>query len=183
MINLLPPEMKSQISAARTNRLLLRYNFLLLLAIGFLLAAIALVYIYLASTKSSAAATITYNQSKASDYASVQSDANNFRQNLASAKQILDSDITYTKVIVEIANLLPSGVVLDNLSLDSTSFGTPTTLSAKVTDYQTALTLKNSLQNSKVFSNVSIQSIASGSDTQYPLSVMLLVTIQKDAAQ
>jgi hypothetical protein len=44
MINLLPPETKAQIAAARTNRLLLRYNMLLLAALAFLLAAFVIVY-------------------------------------------------------------------------------------------------------------------------------------------
>lgn len=183
MINLLPPEMKSQISAARTNRLLLRYNVLLLAALGFMLIAIAIVYLYLVNAKATAEATVAENRAKASDYAAVESEANAFKQNLANAKQILDGDITYTKVVLQIASLLPSGVVLDNVSLDSSSFGSPTVLSARAKDYSTVLTLKSTLQNSSLFSNVSIQSISSGGDGEYPLSVMLSVTIKKDAAQ
>lgn len=183
MINLLPPDTKRQLRAARSNRLLLRYNFLLIGAFVFLLAALGVVYMYLSNTKSVAEATITDNRAKVSDYATIQAQANTFRQNLSSAKQILDDDISYTKVILAISKVLPSGVVLNTLSLDSKAFGNPTTLAADVRDYPTVLTLKNALQASNLFSNVSIQSITGGVDGAYPLSVNLNVTILKDAAQ
>lgn len=182
MINLLPPDSKSQIRAARSNRMLLRYNLLLLVALIFLIAAIGTVYVSLINTRVAAEDTIAFNQSKVTDYAAIQTQAASFRQNLSSAKQILDSDVAYTGVILEIAQVLPSGVVLDTLSLDSRTFGTPTTLAARVKDYPTALNLKNSLQKSSVFSDVSIQSITGGGDGEYPLSVTLSVTIRKEAA-
>lgn len=184
MINLLPPETRKQLGAARTNRLLLRYNLLLLIAIAFMLAAVGLVYIYLGSTKASAESTIAENIARAGDYDTVDSEANSFRQQLASVKQILDSDTKYTKVALEIAGVLPSGVVLETLNLDSTTFGTPTTLVTKATDYDTVLRLKESLQRSTIFSDASIQSINDGGGTgKYPLTATFSVTIRKDAAK
>jgi Tfp pilus assembly protein PilN len=183
MINLLPPETRSQLGAARANRLLLRYNFLLLAALAFLLAAIGLVYIYLGNAKTSAERTIAENIARAGDYSAVDAEANSFRQDLASAKQILDNDVTYTKVILEIAGVLPSGVVLDTLNLDSSTFGTPTTLTANVTDYSTVLRLKDALQKSSLFSDVSLQTISSEGTGRYPLQATLSVTIRKDAAR
>lgn len=183
MINLLPPDAKTQITAARANRLLLRYNILLLVAIAFLLAAIGFVYIYLGNAKVAAEAAIQENISRVGDYAAVEAEANSLKQDLANAKQILDSDVTYTKVILEIAKVLPPGVVLDTLNLDSATFGTPTALTAKVRDYPTVLTLKDSLQNSNLFSGVSIQTISSDGTGEYPLTATLSVTIRKDAAR
>lgn len=183
MINLLPPDTRSQIAAARVNRLLLRYNVLLLAALAFLLAAIGLVYVYLGSAKASAETAIQENRARVGDYSAVETDAATFRQHLATAKQILDNDVTYTKVILEIANVLPSGVVLDTLNLDSTTFGTPTSITAKVRDYPTVLRLKDSLQQSKLFSDVSIQTISNDGEGGYPLSATFSVTISKDAAR
>ncbi len=183
MINLLPPEMKRQTAAARANLLLLRYNILLLGAVGFLIAAIGLVYVYLGNEKRVAENTIASNVAKAGDFGSVEAEANAFKQSLANAKQILDSDATYTKVILEIAGVLPAGVVIDTLSLDSQTFGTPTSLAANVRDYATVLRLKDSLQASAIFSDVSIQTISDGGSGDYPLTATFSVTIRKDAAQ
>lgn len=183
MINLLPPEIKAQTNAARANRLLLRYGILLLGAFVFLLAAIGLVHVYLGTTKASAEAAITDNISRAGGYASVEAEAQAFRQNLSSVKQILDTDVTYTKVVLKIANVLPPGVVLSTINLDSQTFGTPTTLTANVKDYPTVLRLKDSLQASDLFTNVSLQTISNEGVGDYPLSATLAVTIQKDAAK
>ena len=183
MINLLPPETKTQIAAARANRLLLRYNILLLVALTFLAAAIGFVYIYLGSAKISAETAIQANIAKVGDYSAVEAEAGAFRQDLANAKTILDNDVTYTKVILGIAKVLPPGVVLDTLSLDSTTFGTPTTLTANVSNYATVLALKDSLQQSDLFSDVSLQTISNDGSGSYPLSATLSVTIRKDAAR
>jgi Tfp pilus assembly protein PilN len=183
MINLLPPEVKAQTNAARANRLLLRYNVLLLAAVGFLLVSIGIVYVYLGNAKAVAETTIANNTAKAGDYTAAKTEADEFRQNLANARQILDNDVTYTKVILEVAAVLPPGVVLDTLSLDSQTFGTPTTLSTNVTDYATVLRLKDSLQASTIFTNVSIQTISDSGSGSYPLTATFSVTIRKDAAR
>lgn len=196
MINLLPPEDKRQIRAARANSLLLRYNILLLGAIVFLFLAIGGVYVYLQSTKTSAEQTISDNESKVAGFSKVQGEAEQFKSNLTIAKQILDKEVTYTSVILKISHLLPSGVVLDSLNLDSATFGTATTLTAKAKNYNDAIALKNAFQDSDIFTDVHFQSIStsSGSDSSsssgtdssssdYPVTINLSVVIKKEAVQ
>lgn len=180
MINLLPPNEKRQIRAARSNTLLLRYNIASVVALVFLGAAIAVTYFYLSNAKSDAESTISANQSRVGSYARVEAEAQQFRSNLTTAKQILDKEITYTKVAIQVANLLPQGVVLDQLSLDAQTFGTPTVLAAKAKSYEAAIALKNSFQSSSLFSNVHFQNITSSQDKgDYPFSVNLNVTFVK----
>jgi Tfp pilus assembly protein PilN len=183
MINLLPPEEKRQLRAARSNTLLLRYTIFLLIAIAFLGAAIGVTYFYLSSTKASAEQTISDNKAKVSSYATIETQASQFRNNLATAKQILDHEVTYTKVILDISQLLPSGVVLPSLSLDSQTFGTETTIAASAKDYDRVLALKTAFENSPLFTNVHFISIANSASTAYPITVTLGVTIKKGAAQ
>lgn len=183
MINLLPPEIKTETNAARLNRLLLRYNIMVLGALVFSLAFMGVVYIFLVNAKTVAESTIENNIARAGDYQSVESEANTFKTDLTSAKQILDGDVRYTNIILEIAKVLPPGVVLDTLSLDSQTFGTPTTLAANARDYPTVLRLKESLQSSTVFENVSIQTISNSGSGDYPLSATFSVTIPKDATK
>lgn len=183
MINLLPPEQKRQLRAARTNTVLLRYNIALFSSIIFLGLALGFTYIYLSNTKSNAEQVINTNKEKVSGYASVEAKAQQFRTNLTIAKQILDHEVAYTKVILEISHLLPSGVVLQNLSLDSQTFGTEYILSAQAKDYTHALALKDAFQNSPLFSNVHFQSVTSNGISGYPIGISLSVTIKKDAAK
>lgn len=184
MIDLLPPEEKRQLRAARSNTLLIRYNLLLLGAVAFLGLAFGVTYVYLRNTKNNAEQTITQNNAKVGSYAAVTTQAQEFRTNLAIAKQILNQEVTYTKVILAIAKLLPSGVILQNISLDSQTFGTETTLTAQAKDYASALALKDSFQQSPLFSDVHFESITTtGTSGRYPITVSLNVTIKKDAAK
>lgn len=182
MINLLPPLEKKELRAARTNVLLLRYNFFLLGAVAFLGAATIITYIYLTTTKSNAEQAINENRAKESAYAATAAEAQQFRANLTTAKQILDHEVTYSKVIVNIAQILPSGVVLDNLNLDAQTFGTETVFNARAKNYDRALALKEAFEKSLMFSNVHFQSITTGDSTNssYPLSVSLSATIKKE---
>lgn len=185
MINLLPPEEKRQIKAARSNSLLLRYNIFSLAALVFLAAAIAVAYIYLTNTKAAAEQTIADSQSRVASYAPVKAEADSFRSNLTTAKQILDREVTYTNVILQIANLLPSGITLSELHLDAQTFGTATTLSAQAKSYESAIALKDAFQASDMFSDVHFQSITTSTDSSsgYPYTVTLGVTIKKEAAK
>lgn len=189
MINLLPPEDKRQISAARSNTLLLRYNIFLLGAVAFLFLAVAGVYFYLHTTKVTAEQTIRDNESKVAGFSTVKNQAEQFKTNLSIAKKILDNEVTYTSVILKISHLLPSGVVLDSLNLDSATFGTATTLTARAKNYNDALALKSAFQDSDIFSDVHFQSISSGSSSDssgssdYPVTVNLSVIIKKDAVK
>ena len=180
MINLLPIEEKRQLQAARTNTLLIRYNIALLAAVAFLGIAMAIVYFYLGAAKASAEQIISENRARASEYSNVASQAEVFRSNLAIAKQILGNEITYSKVILAIAHLMPSETVLEKLSLDSETFGTPTVLVANAKSYQSALILKDSFQKSSLFSDVHFQSItADTGQSSYPYAVNLVVTFKK----
>ncbi|HEY5695664.1 MAG TPA: PilN domain-containing protein [Candidatus Saccharimonadales bacterium] len=184
MINLLPPEEKRQLQAARTNTLLIRYNILLLFVVAFMGVAVAVTYVYLSSSQQNAQQTIDTNNTKVGQYASVKAQAEAFRSNLATAKQILGNEVTYSKVILEMAKLIPSGVVLQNLALDSQTFGTETTLVAQAKSYENAIAFKDSFSKSPLFANVHFQSITSNNQGEsYPITVNLTVTIKKEALQ
>lgn len=186
MINLLPEDDKRQLNAARTNTLLVRYNIALIAAIAFAGLAMAIVYFYLNTAMATSRQTISDNEAKATGYAAIQSEASVFRSNLAIAKQILDAEVAYTKVAVAIAGLMPTGTVLDKLNLDSSTFGTPTVLTAQAKSYDSALALKDAFQKSSLFSDVHFQSITTGGTGEangYPYAINLNVTIKKEAAK
>lgn len=181
MINLLPQEEKRQLQAARTNTLLIRYNILLLCVVAFAGIAIGVGYIYLSQTANNAKQTLQSNQAKVSQYASVETKATQFRQDLSTAKTILDNEVTYSKVILQIAQLIPSGVILQNLDLDPQTFGSETTLVAETKDNNSAIALKDSFSQSPLFSDVHFQSITNSGQGAYPYTVDLNVIIKKDA--
>lgn len=186
MINLLPDTEKRELRAARTNSLLIRYNVALVASILFLGLALTIVYYYLAMAKGNAEITISENKAKAANYAAVESEAQLFRNNLATAQQILDKEVSYSKVMLAIANVMPSGTVLDKLGLNSNDFGKPTTLVAQAKSYDAALSLKDSFQKSPLFTDVHFKSITASPASQsseYAFTVNLEVTIKKEIAK
>ena len=183
MINLLPPDYKKQLTAARSNSLLVRYNILLASVLVVLALAIGALYGVFITTKTVADQTIADNEAKAAQYQSVAKEATEFRKNLTEARAILDSQVSYSRVMLEIGRTLPDGVVLSSLSLDAATFGTPVTLQAQARDINSAVALKTAFQNSDLFSNVSFSSINEGGADQYNYNVTINVTINKTAAQ
>lgn len=164
MINLLPLNDQRQLAAARTNTLLLRYTILLGVFIVILVIEIFGVYVVMNVGKTQDQAAITANNAKATGYAAVKQQADTFRTNLATAKYILDKQVPYTTLMLAIAQNLPNGAVIDKLSIDPTTFGTPTTLTVDTASYAAAISVKTSLQNAKVngtplFSSVSFLSV------------------------
>ena len=183
MINLLPPEEKRQLRAGRSNTLLIRSNFFMLGAVVFVVLSLGVTQFYLTTAKSNSEKIIAENKQKVSDFAAVETEAAEFRSNLATAKQILDKEVVYTKVILEIAHLMPSGTILESLSLDPSTFGTETSIAAQAKSYDNAIALKDAFQKSNLFTNVHFENITVNEGATYPFTVNLNVTIKKDAAK
>lgn len=165
MINLLSANDQRQLAAARTNTLLLRYTILLGVFVVILVAEILGVYIIMNVGKIQNQATIQDNNSKAAGYTAVKKQADAFRTDLATAKYILDKQVPYTTLMLTIAQNLPHGAILGKLTIDPTTFGTPTTFTVNANSYDATIGVKTALQNTKIndvplFSSVSFQSVS-----------------------
>lgn len=184
MINLLPDDYKKELRAARTNIVLLRYNIITLIAIAFIALASAVFYFILIENRRSAEEANTTNLARASSYQDTKKEADEYRSNLSTAKQILVNEVSYTDVIFNITKLLPNGVVLDNINLSAKDFGGQTMIAAHAKNYSAVTNLKQNFENSKLFSNVYFQTINNSTDSasrDYPISVNVSVKINKVA--
>ncbi len=182
MINLLSPDDRRQIAASRTNSLLLRYIFLLALLVAVMMLEMGGVYLLLTNEKARNESVISDNNQKTVTYAETKQRAAKFESDLATAKYILGQQVPYTKILTSIAQALPSEAVVDTLDLDPATFGSPTTLTIRTKSYSSAINVKASLQESKVFSDVSFQSVAQAdNDTDgFPYTATYNVTYSKD---
>lgn len=186
MINLMPPNDRRQLAAARTNTLLLRYTLLSVFVIALLAVEMVGAYFVVNMSKAHDEQTISDNEQKTASYTAVKQQADAFRSNLATAKYILDRQVSYTTLMMGLANSLPSGAVIDKLSIDPSTFGTPTTLSVKTSSYDRAIEVKTALQNAKInntplFTSVSFQSVAEQPDAKgsYPITAVYNLTYSK----
>ena len=185
MINLLSYDNKRDIRAARANVLLFRYVLMTLGFIGFLGLSCVVFYLILDAGRLSAISTNTQNTSEAAKYADIRTDADEYRNNLTIAKEILDGGTSYIEIINTISTLLPSGVVLDSIDVSNSDFNTQTVFSAHAKSYEQAIQLKEQFEKSELFSNVFFQTLArsdasgGGTSSNYPISVSISAKLNK----
>lgn len=192
MINLLPPHTKKEIRAARVNIILLRYCVLLIFTLGFVLASFGVGFYITWNDKNAALARKQAADSSANTYAKVKQEAESFSKDLKTAKTILSGEISYSQLLIDIANTLPAGTIVNSLSLASNNFGTPVTLTARTilgpdagSRDVYALKLKDALEASPLFEKVNIASTVltenpgTNLERKYPLQVVINTTLSK----
>ena len=181
MINLLPETYKKEILAGRSNLLLVRYCVLSLAVTVATVGIIAGVWLMIDRVKDISQQTIIDNEKNSFQLSAKQAEVTEFHTNLKTAKSILDKQIDYSSVALRVASTIPSGVVIDQLSLDPSTFDKPTTMVAHARSENTALELKKAFSDSKYYSDVHFNSISRGDDGsgEYPFTVNLGLTIKK----
>lgn len=185
MINLLPTDKKAQIRAARTNVVLVRYIFIILFALAFILGTMYVAYRVLTLTKTSSEQTIASNDLKAGAYNETKTQVDTLNASLGEAKTLLDQEIRFSKVLTNIAKLAPQGTVLDRLTLDAESFGiNPVTTKVYGKTAADISQLKSNFEQSPLLTGVTIQPIVeAGEGTEaYPVSSTITFTLNRAAA-
>ena len=178
MINLLPGDTKKQIRSARTNISLINYIVFLLLAAIFLAAACVTVYVFLGSIKTAAEQSIQYKSTSANK-------ADSPDTAIATAKSILDRQISYSDIIFGLSSELPPGVIIERLSLNENSLSNPVMVDFHARSVDGAGQLVSNLQQSTLFSNVIAQPAINsvGNSPEYPILISCKLTINKESMQ
>lgn len=191
MINLLSPDDRRQLTAARSNSLLLRYILLTSVVIAVMAVEMLGVYLILYNDQQQNISEITARNKDAEAYKQVQQDADTFRTNLGISKYILDKQIPYTGIILAISQILPDlpgeYAYLTNLSIVPSTFGTPMALNVHTDSPTTAVKVKGYLQNvtyegKTIFTSVSFSSITApvAGDTTGSYHATFSVTFSKE---
>lgn len=192
MINLISPDQKRTIRAARINVMLVHYA-AVLVSLGLLIGSIYGLGFWLVSQEKVAVEEKLLSQSEQSKaYAAVEKEADAFRENLKIAKTILGKEISYSDFLITLAGDMPSGAVITNLSLggSATTASSGMTLDARTSSYAKVLELKSKLEQSALFENVSITNAArpdkisglGGLEARYPYEVSYSVRLSKQTA-
>lgn len=183
MINLLPSSEKKQIRAARANTLLFRYTILSIVAVAFIAGAMAFVYVQLENEGTRADATKQANESKAAGFAQTQQEATQLRNDLSNAKKVFDSEIRYSKALVNFSALIPSGAYISTIQLDADSFDKPKTWLFNIKGEQAASNLRDNFLKSPYFTNVTLGKVMTSSSSDYPYTIEVTATMKKSIAQ
>jgi Tfp pilus assembly protein PilN len=186
MINLMPDNAKKQLRAARVNVLLVRYMGIIFLAFLFLVFILFGSHLLLNQTKASSQQLIDANDTKAEVYQATKTQVDALSAQLSEAKAILDVEVLYSKVLINFAQQMPAGTIIDKLSLESSSFsGTPLTLKVYAKSTDDAVALRDRFQTSQFFKDVSFQTITdnSGGIEGYPISATMTLTLDRKITQ
>jgi hypothetical protein len=183
MINLLPDETKAQIKAARANSSLIRLVFFLIFAVIFLGTACGASYLFLDNARVSAKNIILSNQTKTNSYSSVLAQANSLMANFTIARNIMDQQVSYSKIISGLASVMPQGVILDSLTLTKDTLSAPISLKLHAKNEAVTATLKSNIQKSPLFSGYILQTLSSSSNDvpSYPISFTVTLSINQGA--
>lgn len=185
MINLMPDNAKQEIRSARLNVVLGRYIIVILFAFGFLVLLLAGSYIVLTQTKQSAQRLIDANGTKADVYSTTKAQVEALSSSLSQTKTILDQEVLYSNVLMNIGQQMPAGTVLSSIALNTASFtGTPVTLKAYAKTTDDAVALREKFQSSPIFTNVNFDSVSDSAGINgYPVGVSMTLTVTRAATQ
>lgn len=185
MINLMPDEAKKEIRSARLNVILSRYILVVIFAFGFLVLLLGGSYVILTQTKKSAEQLISINSSKADIYSTTKAQVDSLSAGLTETKTILNQEILYSNVLINLGQQMPPGTVLSSVTLSDASFlGTPVALKAYAKTTEDAVALRQKFQASPIFTNVNFDSVSDSKGIDgYPVSVSMTLTVTRLAAQ
>lgn len=165
MINLLSPKQVLDLRAARINYRLRKYIVLTFFAVIGVGAIYAVGYWYADQEYSGAQKQQELAQTELKNYEPVKKRMAEYRTNLVIASKILDSQIIYSKFLVDTAQAMPSNVILGDLSFSTKpqAIGTQKDqmiIEAHTKSYSDALSLKEGLEASPIFSDVRLSQVS-----------------------
>lgn len=189
MINLLPPDSVKQLRASRQNTVLSAYLLGMFIVVGVIIAIYVFAFALLKSTQLSNENTSRDNNARVAKYAAVSKQTQEFTTDLQTAKQLFSNSVSYSNALINIARALPNNVILNDISLTPTTLTTPSTITANAKSYESALSLKQTFEQSGIAKNVSIISITNnqigsissapgGANKDYPFQISLNLTFQ-----
>jgi len=182
MINLLATERKDEIKAARVNVILVRYTTIVVMAFLFIGGALFVSHAVLTDTMAYNESIIESNDIKADVYSATQQQINGLSAKLNDTKAILNQEIRYSQVLVNLGQLMPPGTVLGDLTLNTESFsGKSTEIKAYAKSTDEVALLQAAFQNSPLFiPPVTIKDTGTSQEIDgYPVTLTISVILNR----
>lgn len=183
MINLLPSELKQDRLFGRRNRILRNYSIVI-----FLIGVCSTTVMFfnsklIASDEKNLRAEITEKQAKAAELSKTKAELEKLAASLDTIDKLYDGEIVFSELIPKIGGLLPSGTVLNGLTLAG-GIDDPLNLEIDMQSQELAAVFQQNLVNSDLFEAADISSITSkgegGSDDKYLFSATISAKFSGD---
>jgi len=183
MINLLPYDENKQTRAARTNLILVRFIVFLGLGIGFLVLACIATYFLIIVIRSQNEEINKLNSDVTSSISTTTDPASNFKSNLITAKNIIDQQVPYYKILSSLSSALPAGTVIDSISIDDNTINSVLNIKIYSTTSGFETKVKEGFQKSPIFSDYQLIGTESPQTDQpgYKFSINISIKVNKAA--
>jgi Tfp pilus assembly protein PilN len=147
MINLLPPEIKSDIVYARRNAILLKWLLVIILVLAGVILTVIAGQIFINQSKKNQTSQIEAGKTvlKKEELAKTQEQIKTLSDSIKLANDVLSKQIAFSKVLTRIGEVVPQGSVLTGLSINKLEGGIDLTAATK--DYNTATQVQLNLQD------------------------------------
>lgn len=186
MINLLPPDIKQNVSFARRNTILVKWASVLMLAILGVVIISTAGFIYLRQTTNTQEIQLkqAQNELKAKKLEETQKHVQELSNSLKLVTQVLSREILFSKLITQIGSTMPANTSLSSLNIDKVEGGID--LTAVSTDYNSATQIQVNLADpeNKIFDKADLVSVncnsGSSVDPKYPCTVIIRALFAKN---
>ncbi len=158
MINLLPPELKTQITYSHYNRTLLRLIATALAVMLLLAGSLAGGYYYLHLQTTHAREELRDKQAQVENYKELQAKTKVINARLASIRAIQKDQAKFSVLLNDLAQYMPQGTAITSITLTGDD-KQPIRLTVKAVDYKVALSFRDSIARSKRISAADIESV------------------------
>lgn len=189
MINILPSELKQNITYARRNTSLRAWMVAILVAIGCVVIVIAAGHVYLQHSINNYSQQVALSKQQLADQKLEETgrDIEAISGNLKLVTQVLSRAMLFSRLLGQIGATIPNGSVLTSLNISNRVQG-GIDLSFSATDYHTATQVQVNLADpeNKIFEKADIVSVqcdepgASETTTMYPCRVQIRALFAKN---
>jgi hypothetical protein len=171
VINLMPPTVKQEILYARRNTRLRKWAVRLFSAALVVVGVVAVGQMYLQQSINTYSAQVKQGEQALKDQKldETQKKVEELSDSLKLVTQVLQREILFSKLLVQIGGVLPNGSILTNLGIDKVQGGIE--LQADAVNYQTGTQVQLNLQDpeNKIFDKADILNIQCDSTSSDPL--------------
>lgn len=186
MINLLPPNVKQEITYGRRNNVLIRWIIaviLVIVGIG-IMTVFGLVYINQNVKSQQKVAVIAQQNIKNQNLEANQKELQSLSDKVKTIVQILSKQLLFSKMLTTIASILPSGAVLSDINLTNSDLAIDLSLSATDRAAATQAFVNINDPKNNFFDKADLVSIiceGTGSK-KYPCTARVRVTLKNDSS-
>lgn len=186
MINLLPSDIKQEISYARRNAKLVGWVIsLLVVIVGVaLMSAFGIFYIQKNVTNQQKVANTAKERMASQNVDKVKTDLQTLSNNVNTIVQILNRQLLFSKMFTAIGGVLPKGTALNDITLSSSESALDLNIGASNRETATQAFVNISDPKNGFFDKADLVTIncSDGTDKKYPCTATIRVTLKTDSS-